>query len=484
MKYEKFFLILIILTLVSCKTPDQALQPLPGVTSPVSAPGECPDAQNLFMMTMSPERYSEDLLSSNSNNWLIMFSESHFDQPDPVFHSNAFQIDSWIDAYTLLIRIHDGVNQEDLLNELLQNKSIRYIEPDHKMVASDIESTDSDWSGEIVSHEWAHERIQTFGAWKFTRGIPEVVVAVIDSGVDFSHPDLASRKWFNSHEILNGVDDDQNGLVDDINGWDYVDNDRFPSPGAAISGAYHGTHVAGVIAGVENSSVGFTGVSPKVKIMALRFLDNNKTGFTSNGVKAIRYAIANGAQIINLSWGSYSKNTALMSALHEAQLRGILVVAASGNYGNDNDTKPFYPASYDYPNIISVTSTSSSDAWMSSMNFGAHSVDLAAPGLNILSTDMNNAFKRRSGSSISAPFVSGAAALLRSYDHSLKAQEIKDLLMFGADHIAKLDQRVSMGRRLNVQNAMSELELLQSNPATNEPDPEPQPTCRLTSASN
>jgi subtilisin family serine protease len=208
--------------------------------------------------------------------------------------------------------------------------------------------------------------------------------------------------------------------------------------------------VAGIIAGRTNTSRKVSGVAPKAKIMALKFLDENKSGATSNGIKAIRYAIAKKVKIINASWGSYNKSSAMQEVLKEAEKAGILFVAASGNYGGNNDSKPFYPASYNFPNILSVTASTSSDKWLSGINYGSKSVDFAAPGSSILSTDMNNGYKSRGGSSMAAPFVAGAAALALSINPNLKYKELKSILLQSSDRLNSLQSRVANGSRINL----------------------------------
>ena len=216
-------------------------------------------------------------------------------------------------------------------------------------------------------------------AWDITTGSSSVVVAVIDSGVDYNHPDLTDNIWNNQGEIAgNGIDDDGNGYVDDIRGWDFVDNDNNPidSPG-------HGTHVAGTIAAVGNNVEGVTGVCWTVKIMPLRFLDATGYGTVLDEVEAIDYAIENGANIINASFGSNVDSTAERAAISMARDAGILFIAAAGNSGIDNDLFPHYPSNYDLDNIVAVTATEQYDklAWFS--NYGVNSVDVAAPGTNI-----------------------------------------------------------------------------------------------------
>jgi len=216
-------------------------------------------------------------------------------------------------------------------------------------------------------------------AWDITTGSSDVVVAVIDSGADYNHPDLSANIWTNPDEIAgNGIDDDGNGYIDDIRGWDFVDDDNDP-----VDSNNHGTHVAGTIAAVGNNSTGVTGVCWTAKIMVLRFLNAFGSGTTANSISAIEYANAKGAHVINNSWGGGGFSQALKDAIDASS---ALVVCAAGNDGTDNAGTPHYPASYISTNIIAVAATDQNDNLASFSNYGATSVDVAAPGTNIYSS--------------------------------------------------------------------------------------------------
>jgi subtilisin family serine protease len=219
-------------------------------------------------------------------------------------------------------------------------------------------------------------------AWDITAGSSEVIIAVIDSGVDYNHPDLYDNIWINPDEIgANGTDEDGNGYVDDTTGWDFVDNDNDPmDPGE------HGTHVAGTIAAKGNNAMGISGVCWTARIMPLRFLNGFGSGSTSDEISAIEYAIEKGAHIINASYGSSYSSQAEYDAISAANDAGILFVAAAGNDGTDNDSfLEHYPSSYTLDNIIAVAATNQDDTLASFSNYGATSVDVAAPGMNIYS---------------------------------------------------------------------------------------------------
>jgi subtilisin family serine protease len=258
-----------------------------------------------------------------------------------------------------------------------------------------------------------------------TQGDPNLVVAVIDSGVDFSHPDLSGRRWVNPGEsgggkATNGIDDDGNGFVDDVNGADFINNDGNPSDD--IDDSNHGTHVSGTIAASVNNQ-GVVGVAPKVKIMALKAIP----GSISGAIDAITYAKNKGAKISNNSWGfGGGESLALKEAIEDSD---SLFVAGAGNggsdfIGDDNDVTPFYPASYDSPNILSVTAIDNQGNLSFLSNFGATSVDISAPGVNILSTFRNNSYAYLMGTSMATPHAAGVAALAASVDPALLSDPV------------------------------------------------------------
>ena len=253
-------------------------------------------------------------------------------------------------------------------------------------------------------------------AWNITTGNPNLVVAVTDDGVDFSHPDLAGRRWVNTDEVAgNGVDDDSNGYFDDVDGWDFCNDDNTVHDDVI---ADHGTHVAGTIAASGNG-IGVAGVAPSVKIMAVKFLPDDPNGpFPADcgtdtaAAAAIAYAYANGARIINASWGGTGFSRTLHNAIAAAP--NALLVAAAGNSGADNDVQPVYPASSDLPNVLSVAAIHNEGRISGFSNFGFTTVDLSAPGEDIVSTVPGGGWAHFSGTSMAAPHASGVAALAAS----------------------------------------------------------------------
>lgn len=290
-----------------------------------------------------------------------------------------------------------------------------------------------------------------------------IVTAVIDTGVDYTHPDLASNIWSNTDEVAgNGIDDDGNGFVDDVRGWDFVNNDSDP-----MDDNGHGTHVAGTIGAVGNNGIGVTGVAWTASIMPLKFLDQSGSGSLSDAIKAIQYARVNGAKIINASWGGGGFSSALQSAISQFITSGGLFVAAAGNEATNNDVTPSYPANYQ--GVISVGASTRTDTRASFSNYGT-SVDVFAPGQSILSTLPGNRYGSLSGTSMATPQVAGALALLWGQNPTLSATTISQALINSTDNVLRASN--STHGRINVGAAATSLRA--SNPTT--PPTTPPPT--------
>jgi subtilisin family serine protease len=270
---------------------------------------------------------------------------------------------------------------------------------------------------------YAPQQVYANRAWDFVRGSGQVVVAVVDSGVDLAHPDLVGGFWINPGEVVgNGVDDDGNGFVDDVNGWDFVNGDNAP-----LDDHGHGTHVTGILAAQLDNGIGISGIAGGIRVLPVKVLSSANTGTWANIAAGIIYAANQpGVRAINLSLGCAVMSVTLRNAVEYAQSKGILVVAAAGNDASDQS---FYPAAFD--DVVAVAATTLGGARWSLSNFGSH-LDIAAPGSTVYSTTWKPAtgstYAFLSGTSMAAPAVTGAAALLWSLIPNLSAAEVVDLL--------------------------------------------------------
>ncbi len=347
-----------------------------------------------------------------------------------------------------------GMTAEAAVEALARMPGVEYAEPDYEVEAVAVPDDP------LFSDLWGMASIGAAAAWDTTVGDSGFVVAVVDTGVDFSHPDLAANLWVNPGEIAdNGLDDDGNGFVDDVRGWDFAYNDNDP-----FDGKGHGTHVAGTIAGSGNNGIGVAGVNWTARIMPVKFLNDSGSGLTSAAIEALNYAVANGARVSNHSWGGGAFSQALYDAIEAARDQGHLVVAAAGNggsdfYGDNTDLAPFYPASYDLDNIIAVAAVNSADAKPTFSNFGASSVDLGAPGVGILSTYPGDRYAYADGTSMAAPHVSGVAALVWSqqpdWDQPGDYLKVRDQILLNVRPIAALAGKTVTGGGVDADGAVN-----------------------------
>ena len=279
-------------------------------------------------------------------------------------------------------------------------------------------------------------------AWNISTGSRDIVIAIIDTGVDYFHEDLRANVWVNTREIPgNGIDDDGNGYIDDVYGYDFVSNDSSP-----FDDHFHGTHVAGIAGAVGNNGIGVVGVCWQTRLMAVKAFDQQGSGDVATAVAAIHYAVANGARVINASWSSGDRSRALQDAVDEARAAGVIFVAAAGNSHSGN---PFYPAGYD--SVISVASVNNKDELSPFTNFG-RTVDLSAPGEQILSTIPDSRYDSISGTSMSCPYVAGAAALILSRHPEFTPAQVANILKNTTDPVSSFTY-IGSGR-LNVFNAL------------------------------
>lgn len=292
-------------------------------------------------------------------------------------------------------------------------------------------------------------------AWLKTQGSSKVVIAVLDTGVDYTHPDLVSNMWFRPDTVPQYVDDEL-GTFNDNHGFNAADNQSDP-----MDDNGHGTHCAGIIGAEGNNDEGIAGINWKVQIMPLKFLGKGGFGSTKDAIEAINYAIdrkRNGVNIrvISASWGSTQYSKALEDAIRAAGEAGILFVAAAGNNSTDNDRRPHYPSNYDLPNVISVAALDRNDQLASFSNYGVKTVHIAAPGREIISTWLGDAYREASGTSMATPYVSGTAALILANEPDLSVEKLRERLLKAVDKIDSLNGKVATGGRLNAAKALGE----------------------------
>ncbi|MHC5061317.1 MAG: S8 family serine peptidase [Planctomycetota bacterium] len=289
-------------------------------------------------------------------------------------------------------------------------------------------------------------------AWDITTGSSDVIVGIIDTGIDYRHPDLVDNIWINPGEIAdNGIDDDGNGYIDDVYGYDFFANDSNP-----MDENDHGTHVAGTIAARGNNNLGVAGVNWSCRVIACRFLDADGNGAVSDAIEAVNYAVANGAKILNNSWGwEGSPSLSLERAIVNARDNGVLFVASAGNEDSDNDQGNSYPACYEISNVIAVAATDRYGHLAGFSNYGQQSVHLGAPGVSISSTIRNGDYALFNGTSMAAPHVSGAAGLLLAYYPDITLGELKARIISTGNITGSLQGSTISGRHLNAYNALT-----------------------------
>lgn len=346
------------------------------------------------------------------------------------------------------LELRDDLDLDEAIAILEADPSVRFAEPNY-VIKLDATPDDPQYPS-----QWGLAAIEASAAWDKTSGTTAAVVAIVDTGVDWQHPDLAPNIWTNPGEIPdNGLDDDGNGYVDDIRGFDFLAFE--PEPADEYG---HGTHVAGIVGAAGNNGQGVAGVAWKVRIMPVKIFDSAGFGTLAGAVAGIRYAIDEGADVVNASWGFYADSIALREAAEDALEAGVLLVASAGNDSADLDAIPRYPAAIDLPNVLSVAASDESDGAASFTNFGALTVDLAAPGVNVLSTVPAGSYSGSGGTSAAAPHVSGVAALLRSARPEIGVEELAQRILESVDPLPAFADTTVTGGRLNAARALAELE--------------------------
>jgi subtilisin family serine protease len=294
--------------------------------------------------------------------------------------------------------------------------------------------------------------ISAMHAWLTTTGSDKVVVAVLDSGVDYTHEDLAPNMWKRPAGVP-AYQDDELGTIEDEDGFNAIDNSSDP-----MDENGHGTHCAGIIGAEGGNNIGITGVNWKIRIMPLKFMNAGGYGTTKDAIEAINYVIDRkkagvNVRVISASWGGTQRSRALEEVIQEAWKNDILFVAAAGNSTVNNDRSPHYPSSY--PNVLSVAALDRNDALARFSNYGVKSVAIAAPGVDILSTWLGNEYKEASGTSMATPVVSGVAALIVAENPRLSVEQLKKRVLASADPIVALNGKVTTGGRINAAKAVS-----------------------------
>jgi thermitase len=329
---------------------------------------------------------------------------------------------------------------------LQRNPSILYIEKSFKVQAL-VEPNDKKYKSQDQLKRTHIEK-----AWDLTTGSKEVIIAVSDTGAELSHKDLKANIYKNPKEIPgNKIDDDSNGYVDDVSGWDFL----WDTNNADDSGL-HGTHVSGIIGAEGNNKNGIAGINWNVSIMPVKFLGSDG-GTLEDGIASLLYAVNNGARVINCSWGGQGESQAMADAVQYVYEHGALIVAAAGNRGWSNDGSHFTPATVRSPGLIAVASSDTNGKLSDFSNYGVMAVPLAAPGSAVLSTVTGDSYSKLSGTSMAAPFVSGIAGLILSVAPELSVKDLKNAVLNAVDERKGYLARLSTGGDINAHKAVAQL---------------------------
>jgi thermitase len=344
-----------------------------------------------------------------------------------------------------LVKVAPEKNLTDTVSALQATGAVEYAECNYRQF---IVVTPND---PMFSQQWGFPKINAPTAWGRITQAANVTVAMIDTGISLSHPDLQANLWTNPSPTFG-----------DVHGANFVPATATGNPDDDNG---HGTHTAGTVGAATNNSVGVAGTAWKVNLMALKFLDAGGSGSTANAIRAINYGIQHKADIMSNSWGGGGFSQALSDAISAANQAGILFVAAAGNAANNNDANAFFPCNYNLPNVICVAATDQNDNLASFSNFGAKSVHLGAPGVGILSTLSGGNYGVLSGTSMATPHVSGAAALLKGAFPTWQAADLKQQILSTVDPLPSLQGKTTTGGRLNLGRALPPLTSCASAPS-------------------
>jgi subtilisin family serine protease len=386
------------------------------------------------------------------------------------------------------VKLPQGTSVKDAVMSYMANPAVEYAEPNY--IAHKLAVIPNDT---FFGNQWSLQNLGTYAggtpgadisatdAWSVSTGNHNVIVAVLDTGIDYTHPDLVGNIWTNSRETscTDGIDNDHNLKIDDCKGWNFVtciefDDEDCVTPGVENNDPFdddgHGTHVAGTIGAVGFNNLGVTGVMMSVQLMPVKVLNAEGYGSFGDIEDGIDYAVTNGAKVINASLGGSEFQQSLYDVISAANTKGVLLVASAGNDGANNDLLPTYPASFNLPNIISVAATDQNDRMASFSNFGPLSVDVAAPGVYILSTvptwwatyEGYGLLDFGDGTSMAAPHVSGLAGLLWGYYTHFTHPQVKATILRYVDSIPSLNGFIGTAGRINAYRAISSLQTPES----------------------
>jgi subtilisin family serine protease len=385
------------------------------------------------------------------------------------------RVEDEIESVEGLVAVEDlnGETAEEVVRDYASLPEVEYAEPNEVIRAEPLEASSSRVAfssynpgpnDPLLGEQWglintgqrdgkSQADISALAAWSKTHGSQKVVVAVLDSGVDYTHPDLVNNMWHRPDD-MEMYFDRQLGVIDDYDGFSALGEERDP-----MDENGHGTHCAGIIGAEGDNNEGIAGVNWNVQIMPLKFMGKGGFGTTKDAIEAINYVIARksdgvNVRVISASWGSRQKSKALEDVIRKAGDSDILFVAAAGNDSSDADRSPHYPSGYKLANVISVAALDRRDQLASFSNYGAKSVHLAAPGKEILSTWLDGAYEEHSGTSMATPFVAGVAALVLSVEPNLSVKELRERLFNTVDKLDSLQGKVVTGGRVNAARAV------------------------------
>ncbi|MEP3479322.1 MAG: S8 family peptidase [Fuerstiella sp.] len=403
-----------------------------------------------------------------STRLLISYSDTnHKPSTDTIKAAGLRVIQDYENGSFLIVEPQDDLSAESV-GALMADHAVKYVAPDyimsvpHDTQAGDVRplATASAPNDPMLDRLWGMQNCGATTVWPSRRDATKIIVAVIDSGVDYRHPDLQANMWSRGGQV----------------GYDFYDEDNDP-----MDEQNHGTHVAGTIAGVGNNEVGVVGVAWKTQIMAMRFLGPDGSGATSDAVRCIDWAVANGAHILNNSWGGPDSSPELVEAVARAERQGVLFVAAAGNTGgtgNNNDQRPSYPSSLRSKNVIAVGAIDENNARGSFSHYGRQSVDIGAPGVQVLSTTRNNTYESFSGTSMAAPHVAGAAALVWAKTFQDPSQDpdqmvkVRDLIYENARPVPALENFWGHTAPAKIPGGVLDISFLAQTPPTDLPPTE------------